>query len=404
MRLSHRALTGPACVVLAALLAACGTTTAATTTIAGKTLSVYASVPMQGPESSTGNDVLDAERLALQQAGDKVGSYTVVLKALNDATSTGSSPKLVADNSRTVIQQKNAVAYLGEIDPNASADSIPITNADQLLQVTPYDTAIGLTQATPAVSNSPDTYYESLSANGRTFGRVVPSDVEQAKAQLQLMKSLGVHKLYIAEDGTAYGGAIAVAVDQDATANGITGLLPQRAGAGLSQKIAASGADSLFYGGVANAAAAQQLDGAIAADPHLKLFGPGGLYSSSFVAQLSPAAQRALYLSEPGLTSKELPPAGRDFVTAFEAAYHHPPSTQAIFGYAAMEAVLGALHRSSAPNNRADDVAAFFATKNDSSALGTYSIDKSGDTSLAPYLFGRVRAGKLVVFKSLIVP
>ena len=43
-------------------------------------------------------------------------------------------------------------------------------------------------------------------------------------------------------------------------------------------------------------------------------------------------------------------------------------------------------------------------TKNRSSALGTYSIDKAGDTSLAPYIFSRVKGGKLVAFKGLIVP
>jgi branched-chain amino acid transport system substrate-binding protein len=389
-----------------ATLAACGTTTTTTTTITGTALRIYSSLPLQGPESSEANDVLDAERLALQQAGGKVGRYTINLVSLNDATSAGWSPKLIAANSRTVIQRANAVAYIGELDPNASAQSIPLTNADDLLQVSPYDTAIGLTQATPAVPGSPDTYYQSLSTYGRTFGRVVPDDNDQAKAQLQVMegKGLGVKKLFIAEDGGAYGDAIADAVQQDAAGAGITALAPVPVSAVHVQNLAASGADALFYGGVASAAADQLFNSAIAADAQLKLFGPGGLYTSSFTAGLSPAAQRATYLSEPGETTGELPAAGRAFLTAFKAAYHHVPWTQAIFGYAAMQAVLGSLQRSTAVQDRADDVTAFFATKNRSSALGTYSIDKAGDTSLAPYIFSRVKGGKLVAFKGLIVP
>jgi ABC-type branched-subunit amino acid transport system substrate-binding protein len=175
-----------------------------------------------------------------------------------------------------VIQHANAIAYIGEIDPNASAQSIPLTNADELLQVSPYDTAIGLTQATPAVSGSPNVYYESLSTDGRTFGRVVPNDTYQAKAQLQVMKSLGVKKLFLAEDGTAYGDAIALAVKENASAYGISASAPARSTAALSQ----SGADALFYGGVAGPAAVQSFNGAVTASPKVKLFGPGGLYTS----------------------------------------------------------------------------------------------------------------------------
>jgi branched-chain amino acid transport system substrate-binding protein len=404
MRIGNRVLTGAACVALVGALSACGTTTATTTTIAGTTLTIYSSLPLQGPESAEATSVLDAERLALAQAGTKIGRDTIDFVSLNDANTAGWSPKLIAANSRTVIKRKNAVAYIGEIDPNASAQSIPITNADDLLQVSPYDTAIGLTQASKAVPQSPDFYYQSRSSYGRTFGRVVPSDASQAKAQLKEMSSLGVKKLFIVQDGKPYGDAIALAVEHDASGYGITASAPVRSSAGLAQKIAASGADALFYGGVASppAAADQLFNGAVAADPQLKLFGPGGLYSGPFAAQLSPGAQRATYLSEPGFTPHDLPAAGRAFVTAFKAAYHQTPWTQAIVGYAAMQAVLAALHGAASPNIRSEDVAAFFETTprtSAGSALGPYAIDKDGDTSLAPYIFSRVKAGKLVAFK-----
>jgi branched-chain amino acid transport system substrate-binding protein len=399
--LRARALAGAACVALAAVLAGCGTTAATTTTITGTTLTIYSSLPLAGPpaQSSEANDVLDAERLALQQAGSKVGHYAINFVPLNNATGAGWSAKLIAANARTVIQNKNTVAYIGEIDPNASAQSIPITNAAQVLQVSPYDTAIGLTQATNAVAGSPDTYYQSQSTMGRNFGRVVPNDIEQAKAQLQLMQGLGVKKLFIAEDGGAYGDAVALAVDENASTYGITAHVPVSSSEALSQ-LGSSGADALFYGGTTSPAAVRVFNGAVAADPQLKLFGPGGLYASSFTSQLTPAAQRAAYLSEPGVAASADPA----FLSAFEAAYHHVPWTQAIFGYAAMQAVLGALHRSVSAANRSDNLTAFFATKNASSALGTYSIDKSGDTSLAPYIFSRVKGGRLVPFKSVTVP
>jgi ABC-type glycerol-3-phosphate transport system substrate-binding protein len=92
MRMRDRALTGAACVALIAALTACGTTTQTTTTITGTTLTIYASVPLNGPESAEAHDVLAAEQLALQQAGGKVGRFTIDLVPLNDATSAGWSP------------------------------------------------------------------------------------------------------------------------------------------------------------------------------------------------------------------------------------------------------------------------------------------------------------------------
>jgi ABC-type branched-subunit amino acid transport system substrate-binding protein len=89
---------------------------------------------------------------------------------------------------------------------------------------------------------------------------------------------------------------------------------------------------------------------------------------------------------------------------AFKAAYHHAPWTQAIFGYAAMQVVLRAL-RDAGDNavNRSDDIHEVLGAKNISSALGVFSIDKDGDTSLAPYIFSRVKDGKVVVFKGVVV-
>ena len=60
-----------------------------------------------------------------------------------------------SDNARTAIQDSTAIAYLGEILPGASADSLGIVNDQDILQVSPTDTAVELTQSTPAVPGAP---------------------------------------------------------------------------------------------------------------------------------------------------------------------------------------------------------------------------------------------------------
>ncbi|MGH2893426.1 MAG: hypothetical protein ACRDPM_09190, partial [Solirubrobacteraceae bacterium] len=285
---------------------------------------------------------------------------------------------------REAVQDSSAIAYLGEIEPGTSQDSVQITNEVGLLEVSPTDTAAYLTKAVPVVSGSPSTFYPSRSTYHETFARVVPSSAQEAKAITAEMHSLGLTKLYVADDGTPYGAATAAEV---------------RAGAakqGLSLVSGAAGADAVFYGGNNAAAATKALDQAAATSGAAKLFAPSALYADSFVAGLSGSAQKNLYVSAPGFTSATLSAAGRQFVNAFRSAYRHPPAPQAIFGYEAMSAVLAVLKQAGVgAGSRATVVNDFLTLRNRQSVLGTYSIS-SGDTNLAPFVFGRPHGGALV--------
>jgi branched-chain amino acid transport system substrate-binding protein len=219
----------------------------------------------------------------------------------------------------------------------------------------------------------------------------VPNTGQEAKAQIQEMAALGVKRLYVADDGTDYGKAAALAVRTDA-------------GSGVTISSSQSGADAMYYAATPAdaAAAARTLTAAAAANPSLKLFGPSGLDTATFLSALGSSAPPNLYLSAPGFLPKDLTAAGRQFNTDFRSTYAHAPATEAIFGYEAMAAVLDVLHQEGASaNDRSKVVKQFFAIRNRSSVLGTYSIDADGDTNLAPFVFGRVRSGRLVPFRFL---
>ena len=376
-----------ACAATIAALAGCATQTNSTVTVSGTSLTIYASNPSGAPGSQ---DILNAERLALKQAGSSAGRFTVRFVSLSQKPS---------DNARTAIQDSNAIAYLGELSPGDSAGTLGITNDQDLLQVTPTDTAIALTQATPAVKGAPNNYYEKLKTYGRTFARVVPSGVAEARAQVTQMQTLGVKKLYVADDGSDYGKAIAYAVRQDASTAGIS----VTQGSASASAASASGADALFYGASPGAeSTAQTLFGAVneGQNPRLKLFAPSALDSSALAASLA-SAKAELYVSEPGFLPSSLSNnAKQQFVAPFKAAYGHVPSPEAIFGYEAMSAVLSVLREAgSQANNRSRVVHDFFAIKNRPSVLGTYSINSMGDTSMSPFVFSRLVRGTLVPFK-----
>jgi branched-chain amino acid transport system substrate-binding protein len=361
---------------LALVLAGCAAQKNSPVTVSGKTLTIYASLPPGGAGGQTAADVLAAEHLALQQAGTSVGKFTVRLVTLHG--------REISDNARHAVQNSTAIAYLGEIGPGTSQDSVPITNELGLLQVSPTDTAAYLTEAVPEVSGSPTTFYPSRSTYNETFARVVPSTAQEAKAITAEMHALGLSKLYVADDGTPYGATVTAEVRADAAKQS------------LSLVSSMASADAVFYGGNTPARAARVLDQAAAANGTAKLFAPSALYESAFVAALSAGAQKNLYVSSPGFTPATLTPAGRQFVTAFRSAYGHAPVPQAIFGYEAMSAVLAVLKEAGIGAGTRSTVVSDFRTLHDrQSVLGTYTIS-SGDTNLAPFVFGRPRGGALV--------
>jgi ABC-type branched-subunit amino acid transport system substrate-binding protein len=379
MHVLGRVRAGCLCAALAAL--ASGGCTAAnsasTLTASGSTLTIYVGTPVGGAGGAVAQDVLDAEQLAFAQSGGKVGTFTLQLSVLNG--------KKLSDNARTAIQDTSAIAYLGEIRPGDSGDSLGITNAQQLLQVTPTDTALELTQTTAAIPKTPNRYYQALSTYGRTFARVTPNSAFEAKAQAEEMQTLGVHKLYLTGDRSDYGRALASA---------IRGEL-QRASITISPT--AVGADGAFFAGRDASAASRSFASVLAADPGAKLFGPSAL---AFDAAALEPVSRNLYISQPGFLPSGLTAAGQTFVSDFTTKYGHAPAGEALFGYEAMKAVLSVLSEAgTAANNRATVVKDFFAIRNRSaSVLGPYSINADGDTSLASFVFSRLRAGKLVPF------
>ena len=350
-------------------------------TVSGNVLTIYVSAAATD-QPQVAQDVLDAEQLAFRQGPHRVGNVAIRMLPVRGTT--------ISAQARTVIQDSSTIAYLGEIVPGSSYASLGITNALDILQVTPTDTALELTQTTPAVANAPDEYYESLSTYGRTFVRVVPSSADEAKAQVQEMQALGVTKLYVSSDGSDYGAAIANAVSHDV-------------GAGLTVVSSPAAADGVFYGSASPTVAAGFFNRVAGSNPSAKLLGPSALDAPAFVSALSPAV-RNLYVSVPGFLKADLNPAGAAFVTQFSSAFGHAPAVQAIFGYEAMAAVLSVLKEAGAAvNDRTTVVKDFLAIKNRPSVLGTYSINSNKDTSIAPFVFNRLQDGQLMPFKFLSV-
>lgn len=375
------ALRAVACVVGALVLAGCGasgsgSSSSSAVKVSGNTLRIHISDPASLAHDRTAQDVVDAERLAFTVEAGEVSDFKLALVLDRE-------PK-ASDNARAAISDTSAIAYLGEIAPGSSDATAGITNAADLLQVSPTDTALELGQRTGAVPHAPDSYFQSFGTYGRTFARVVPSSAVEAHAQVAEMKALAVHSLYVHNDGSDYGRALALALTTDAHAAGITVATTMR------------GAGGIFYAGEDPAQAARFFRTAARAAPGAKLFGPSALDSSAFTAAAGPGLD-GLYVTIPGFMPAQLGIGGRRFEKAFESAYHHHPNVEAIFGYEAMSALLEVLKAAGqGANDRATVVKDFLGLRRTSSVLGAYRIDHAGNTSVRAFVIARLERGRLV--------
>jgi phosphomannomutase len=287
-------------VALAFGVAACGSSDNKSSGGSGSTgstsLTIYSSLPLQGDSRPQSESVVNGEKLALQEHGGKVGKFTIKYVSLDDSTAaTGKwEPGATSSDARKAAQDKSTIAYLGEFNSGASAISIPIINEAGILQISPSNTYVGLTRSEGADKGEPDKYYPS---GKRTYGRVVPADHIQAAAQVAFQKDQGCKKVYILNDKEVYGKGIADAVQKDGTAQGLQvlgndGIDTKAANfRSLATKIKSSGADCLFFGGIVQNKGVQLFSDVNAANPTLKLFGPGGTFLAP--AQSDEVARRA---------------------------------------------------------------------------------------------------------------
>jgi branched-chain amino acid transport system substrate-binding protein len=406
-----RALSGAAVVCLALVGAGCGGgdddggSTGGSADTGSKNLTIYSSLPLQGENRAQSESVVNGEKMALEEAGGKVGDYTIKYESLDDSTAaTGKwEPGRVSSNARKAAQDKSTIAYLGEFNSGASAISIPILNEAGILQISPANTYVGLTRSEGADKGEPDKYYPS---GKRTYGRVVPADHIQAAAQVAYQKDQGCTKTYILNDKEVYGKGIADGVEAGAKAGGLTvvaneGIDTKAANfRSLATKIKGSGADCMFFGGIVENKGVQVWKDVHAANPTMKLFGPDGVALSAFSSKIPASAAKVTFITNPTLDPKLYPPAAQDFFTSYKKKYGKSPEPYAIYGYEAMkDALLAVQNAGGKGNDRQAVVDQFFQIKDRDSVLGKYSIDENGDTTLSDYGGNKVKGGDLVFDK-----
>jgi branched-chain amino acid transport system substrate-binding protein len=375
--------------------------------VEGRTLTVYSSLPLQGAARVQNEAIVEGVRLALEQAHGRVGKFKVEYKSLDDSTAQAGAwtREATSANARKAAQDETTIAYIGEFNSGASAISIPILNEAGIAQVSPGNTAVGITSDDPgADKGEPEKYYPT---GKRTYARLLPRDTIQGAALVTLMKEEGCKAAYILNDQEVYGVGLARNIELSAKKQGLElkgndGFDKNAANfRALASRIKASGADCFVYCGITANNAVQIFKDVGAALPDAPLFGPEGIGETAFFdpeeGGIPADLAKRVRLTIPGLAPEKYPPSGQRFVRDYRNKYgERNPDRYAIYGYESMNLILDAVRRAGDKgNDRAAVVDQLFQTKGRESVLGTYDIDENGDITLTDYGSYAIEGGKL---------
>ena len=372
---------------------------------AASTVTVYSSLPLQGASRPQTTAMVNGIELALEQTGGKAGNITVKYQSLDDSTAQAGTwtPEAASANARKAAQDDTTALYIGEFNSGATAVSLPILNEAAVPQVSPANTAVGLTTDEPgAEPGEPDKYYPS---GERTYARIVPKDTIQGAALATLMKEDGCTKVQLLNDKEVYGAGLGRNIESAAKANQLEVISNEAVDKNaanfrsLASKAKGAGADCMVFSGITANGAVQLYKDFAAALPEAKLYGPDGVAESGFAdpkeGGIPANVASRTKVTVATLSPDEYPPEGQKFFSDFEKKYNEKnPDPYAIYGYEAMRLALDAIERSKT-GQKADVLKALFETKDRASVLGTYSIDEFGDTSLTDYGVYGIDGGEL---------
>ena len=394
--------------ILASAAAGCGgVSISGASEATGNQLAIYSSLPLQGRAAQISEQIVNGERLALAEAGGRIGPFRVSFVSLGDVNpATGLlDPGVTATNAKTAAQDTSTIAYLGEYSSAATAVSLPLINAAGILQVSPSSPYVGLTSSLDAGQYEPQRFYPT---GRRTFGRLQPGDPGQAQAQARLVRALGVSRLFVLDDQNPFEMPLAQIVAADARREGIAvvgrdslGLPAGATFSGEVQRIVASGAQALFFAGGSGPGPVTLWRELHSADPSLLLLGSSSTVSESFTAAIG-AAAASTYLTTPVLATAEYPAAAARMFDSYRRHFGGDPGPYALYGYEAMSVVLAAIRAAgSRGNDRQAVIRRFFAIKNRDSVLGRYSMRSDGEPTLSRYGVDRVLGARPVLWRAI---
>ena len=354
---------------------------------------IASDLPRQGASRLQTTQMVQAIRLLLDERGWKAGDYNVAYQDCDDSTAQAGKwdSGKCSQNANAYAQNQALLAVIGTFNSGCAAIEIPVLNqapGGGLLMVSPANTYGCLTE--PCAGNEPEKYYPT---GKRNYMRVAPSDPNQGAVQAQLMKEMGVKRLYILNDKEAYGLGVAKNVQGAAKAAGIqvvgfAAYDPKSANfEAVFTKIKGTNPDAVFIGGLVDENARQLINDKVAVlgpnNGKVKLFSPDGFATDAvFQAKegATPKARDAIF-TVAGAPVDQFKGKGGEFGKKFQQQVlkGKPVDPYAILAVQAADVVLQAIENSD--GTRASVIEEAFKLQVDDGYIGSFEFNENGDVT-----------------------
>jgi DNA-binding SARP family transcriptional activator/ABC-type branched-subunit amino acid transport system substrate-binding protein len=364
---------------------------------------IVSDLPLQGGIRITATQMAQAIAFVLRERGFRAGRFRVAYQSCDDSVArTGLFDEVkCAANARAYGAHPDVVAVIGTLNSPCAVAAVPLLNrapGGPVPMVSPFNSFVGLTRAGPGVDpRLPEALYP---AGVRSYLRVFPTDDLQGAALALLARDRGRRKVFVLDDGEpGYGALLAAGFATSAERLGLRVVgrarwEPRaRAYRALARRVAASGAEAVFVGGLLDTNAALVVrDLRAALGPGADIMGPDGLAPLELLAEQAGDAADGVLVSLAGVLMNGLPPAGAAFARRFaETQPGLPVEPSAVYAAQAAEVVLDALARSD--GSRASLLDALFATRVRGGLLGDFAFERTGDITESPVTVLRVADG-----------
>jgi len=365
----------------------------------GGTIKIVSSLPRTGSSKGQTDTIVNAMKMAFDEANYQAGGFTITYEDMDDATPARGAwdAGKEAENANKAVNDADVMVYLGTFNSGAAKVAIPVLNRSSLVMISPANTYPGLTKPGKGEPNEPDIYYPT---GVRNYARVVPADDLQGAVAANWAKTLGATNVYILDDTELYGHGLAQVFADTAGKIGLNVLggpegIDSKASdyRALATKIRGQNPDLVYFGGITQNNAGKlfkDLRSVLGND--VKLMGPDGIYEQAFIDDSGDAGE-GVYITFGGIGASKLTGKGADWYQAYKAKYGGEPEGYASYGYESAKVALDAIGRAGTKDREAIR-AAVMATSNFSGVLGTWSFDPNGDTSLTTMSGRQIVNGK----------
>jgi branched-chain amino acid transport system substrate-binding protein len=369
-------------------------------------IKIVSSLPRTGSANAQTTTLVNGIRMAIEEVGNKVGQFTISYEDWDDASPQRGNwdPAVENANANKAVSDPDVMAYIGTYNSGAAKISMPILNRANLVMVSPANTAVELTKPGLGEAHEPAIYRPSGKVN---YVRVVPADDIQGSVAADWAKEMGVKRAFVLHDREVYGKGIAEIFRKRAQQIGIEIVGFEGVDArssnyrSLVTKIKEQNPELVYFGGTTQSNAPQMAKDLVAEGSSAKIMVPDGCFENAFISSAGPEnVNDRAFITFGGVPPEQLKGKGAEFYENYKKRYNSEPEGYAVYGYEAAKVALAGIEKAGKKDRDAIRNA-IVTIKDFDGALGQWSFDDNGDTTLKTMSGNTVKNGAFEFVKVL---